>query len=144
MRSLFVCGLLVAVSFRGIAYATEQKSLEIDRAVVGAALGRPVIARETTLKEAQAFCAARVPEMPTPADADAWRQMADKMRRDVLDRVVFRGATAWRDAPLRVEWFDTIPGGPGYTIRKLRYEAAPGLWIPPCSICPKGLTARSQ
>ena len=29
-----------------------------------------------------------------------------------------------------IEWLDTIPGGPGYHIRKLRYEALPGMWIP--------------
>jgi hypothetical protein len=29
-----------------------------------------------------------------------------------------------------VEWAGDLPGGTGYTIRKLRYEAVPGLWIP--------------
>ena len=49
----------------------------------------------------------------------------------MLDKVIFRGeAVKWRDMKAKVEWLDTIPGGPGYTIRKLRYEAAPGMWIP--------------
>ena len=36
----------------------------------------------------------------------------------------------WRDAPLRIDWQESIPGGPGYRMKKLRYEALPGLWIP--------------
>jgi hypothetical protein len=49
----------------------------------------------------------------------------------VLDDVVFRGeAATWRDAPSRVEWLETLDTGPGYHVRKLRFEALPGLWIP--------------
>ena len=36
----------------------------------------------------------------------------------------------WRDAPCGLAWLDTIPGGPGYQIRKFRYEALPGMWLP--------------
>jgi hypothetical protein len=69
--------------------------------------------------------------MPMPSNPDEWNSYADRVRRDVLDRVVYRGAAAeWRDAKTRVEWLDTIDGGPGYRIKKLRYEAVPGLWIP--------------
>jgi len=117
--------------------------VEVDRAVVGAALGRRILARDVAMKDAQAFCAARVPEMPAPADAKAWEQAADQMRRNVLDRVVFHGAQAWRDAPLRVEWLDTLPGGPGYSIRKLRYEAAPGMWIPALLYLPDKIEGRA-
>src|SRR4029077_18588138 len=39
-------------------------------------------------------------------------------------------ANEWSKAPLKVEWLETIPGGPGDRIRKLRYEVAPGWWIP--------------
>jgi dienelactone hydrolase len=48
----------------------------------------------------------------------------------VLDRVVLRGeGKKWRDAKLKVEYFDTTRAD-GYRLRKLRYEAVPGLWIP--------------
>src|SRR5205814_6278614 len=30
----------------------------------------------------------------------------------------------------QVEWFDAEPGGEGYRIKKLRFEALPCLWIP--------------
>ncbi|MCE9525714.1 MAG: hypothetical protein K8R36_06635, partial [Planctomycetales bacterium] len=32
--------------------------------------------------------------------------------------------------PGKVEWLETIDGGEGYKIKKLRYEAIPGMWIP--------------
>ena len=49
----------------------------------------------------------------------------------MLDNVVFRGeAATWRDYAGKVEWLDTIDGGEGYRIKKLRYEALPGLWVP--------------
>src|SRR5205085_3965560 len=73
----------------------------------------------------------RVPRVPAAATAEEWERHARRIRADVLDKVVFRGAAkAWRDAKVGVKWFDAIPGGPGYRIRKLRYEALPGLWIP--------------
>src|SRR5262249_20151928 len=74
---------------------------------------------------------ARILPMPVVQTAAEWEAYANRIRADVLDKVVFRGqAAAWRDAQTKVEWLDTIAGGPGYQIKKLRYEALPGLWIP--------------
>jgi len=44
---------------------------------------------------------------------------------------------------MRVEWLDTIPGGIGYRIRKLRYEALPGLWIPALVYVPEKLAEKA-
>src|SRR6202008_2654145 len=56
---------------------------------------------------------------------------AKRIRADVLEKVVFRGEAAkWRDAKTKVEWLDTIDGGAGYKIKKIRSEVIPGLWIP--------------
>ena len=99
---------------------------------IAALLARPILAPTLPLTEVRAFTAGRVPAMPALTTLADWKTFAERMRRDVLDKIVFRGDTAraWRDAQTSVEWFDTIPGGPGYSIRKLRYEALPGLWIP--------------
>jgi hypothetical protein len=49
----------------------------------------------------------------------------------MLEGIVFRGAAAeWRNTNCGVAWLDTIDGGPGYRIRKFRYEALPGMWLP--------------
>ena len=90
----------------------------------------------TPQREVEAFCEARVVRLPAEDAAErkspeAWQKYADELRKDVLDKVVFRGEAAnWRDCRGKVEWLDTIEGGDGYTIKKLRYEALPGLWIP--------------
>jgi dienelactone hydrolase len=39
-------------------------------------------------------------------------------------------------------WLNTIAGGPGYRIKKLRYEALPGLWIPALLYEPEKLAGR--
>ena len=99
---------------------------------IAALLARPIITPTLPLAEVRAYTASRVPAMPAVTTLAEWKTFADRTRRDVLEKIVFRGDTArtWRDAKTRVEWLDTIPGGPGYTIHKLRYEALPGLWIP--------------
>jgi hypothetical protein len=94
-------------------------------------LSRPILGTNQPEAEVQAFCERRVPPMPELKSAREWRRTAERLRRDMLERVVFRGEAArWRKAKPRVEWLDTIEGGSGYRIRKLRYEAVPGLWIP--------------
>jgi hypothetical protein len=95
-------------------------------------LKHPILAPNQSLQEVQAYYEPKVPRMPKVNSLAEWKTFADQTRRDVLDKIVFRGALAkqWRDAKTKVEWLDMLEGGPGYHVRKLRYEALPGLWIP--------------
>src|ERR1043166_3258030 len=94
-------------------------------------LGREIIGPTQTLAEVQAFTECRVPLIPEVESAGEWNRIAERLRRETLERIVFRGeAAGWRDAKSNVEWLGTIEGGPGYRIKKLRFEALPGLWIP--------------
>jgi hypothetical protein len=104
----------------------------IDPAQFKAALEQPLLAPGEPLKEMRAFIEPRIIKMPEITDRVEWERTAARLRRDMLEQVVFRGvaAAAWRDAKVGVEWLDTIAGGPGYRIRKFRYEALPGMWIP--------------
>jgi hypothetical protein len=96
-----------------------------------AALERKILDADTPMREIADWIDNRVPMMPELKTADEARQWAEDTRKEVFEKVLFRGEAArWRDAATRVEWLDTIEGGPGYTIRKVRYEALPGLWIP--------------
>jgi hypothetical protein len=98
--------------------------------VLSALLGRKFVDADLARAEAEAFLDSRVPPLPAPKTVAEWEKIAARLRKDVLEKVVFRGEAArWRDAATRVEWLDTIPGGPGYSIRKLRFEALPGFWI---------------
>ncbi len=40
------------------------------------------------------------------------------------------------------QWFETIDAGPGYHIRKVRYEAVPGMWIPALLYEPDDLSGK--
>ncbi len=81
--------------------------------------------------EIRAYAKARVPKLQPPETLDAWEKQADQIRRGMLDQVVFRGKAAqWRDAKTKVQWFETLEGDADYHIRKFRYEALPGFWVP--------------
>ncbi|MBI5802630.1 MAG: hypothetical protein HZA92_18145 [Verrucomicrobia bacterium] len=106
-------------------------------------LAREIIGPNLALAEVQAYAEDRVPLMPALKSAAEWEKEAARLRREVLDNVIFRGeARQWRDAKTKVEWLDTIPGGPGYSIRKLRYEALPGLWIPALLYLPEKISGK--
>src|SRR5215475_14333167 len=78
-----------------------------DPPALKAELAREVIGPRQTLAEAQDYLEARVPRMPKPTTAAEWEKEAERLRKDVLDRVVFRGAARdWRDARPKVEWLD--------------------------------------
>ncbi len=106
-------------------------SVQLDEAAIAKTLAHKIIGPELALAEVQMFNETRVPDMPRVRTAAEWQAKADQMRRDVLDKVVFRGGAAkWRNTKLKVEWFGTIKGLPGYRIKKLRFECLPGWWIP--------------
>ncbi|MCZ2340708.1 MAG: hypothetical protein LC104_02795 [Bacteroidales bacterium] len=106
-------------------------------------LAQPLVGLRQPIHEAVEFCEARIQRMPTVQTAAEWQKLADQMRADVLAKVVFRGEAAqWRDAKPRIEYLETIAGGPGYKIKKLRYEAVPGLFIPALLYEPENLKGR--
>lgn len=85
-----------------------------------------------TWSEVRAFVERRVPPVPAADSVDTWRVIAEQLRNDMLRSVIFRGAAEqWRAYSSRVEYLETVPcESAGYSLRKLRYEALPGLWIP--------------
>lgn len=110
---------------------------------VETALAREILDKGKAMADVQAFAEARIPRMPEVRSAEEWTRRADRYRADVFSRVIFRGeAAAWRDAETRVEWLETIEGGPGYRIRKLRFEAIPGLWVPALLYEPESLEGK--
>jgi hypothetical protein len=131
--------LLAALAFLGVlpALPAEEKS------AVQAALEHEIIGPKQTLTETVDYLQGRVPRMPEVTSQAAWQTEADRLRSAILKRVVYRGEAAqWRDARLGLEWQDTIQGGPGYRIRKLRYEALPGLWVPALLYEPEKLSGK--
>src|SRR5262245_13531145 len=117
-----------APSSRGDDIKSDRQTAPAESSLA-AALSRPVLATDRAVLEVRSYVRLRVPRVPAPESIAAWEAFSAKLRQDILDRVVFRGRAAeWRDASCDVQWLDTIPGGSGYTIRKLRFEALPGMW----------------
>jgi Acetyl xylan esterase (AXE1) len=118
------CCCLSALLVGTLAYAD-------DRAAIEKALAHPVVAPDETLKELQDYVDAKIPRMPRIETAAQWKEIERDLRTRMLNEVIFRGEAAnWRDAKSKIEWLDTVPGTRGYRLRKLRFEAVPGLWIP--------------
>jgi dienelactone hydrolase len=70
---------------------------------------------------------APLPKLPaTPAE---WSASASRLRRHLVDDVVFHGwPKEWVDSPPRFEERSVIETGHGYRIRKLRFEIVPGFY----------------
>jgi hypothetical protein len=133
--------IAAAILTASAALVSAARSAEPEQ--IKSLLAHPIIGPQVSMAEVQQFAEVRVPKMPTPTKWDQWHAEADTLRQRTLDEVVYRGeAAAWRDAQTRVEWLDYVDGGPGYRIRKLRYEALPGLWIPALLYEPEKLTER--
>ncbi|MFN0171495.1 MAG: alpha/beta hydrolase family protein [Bryobacteraceae bacterium] len=113
-------------------------------AAVEAALAKPILDPNQPLLEVQVYTAGRVKAMPPVRSAEDWQREASRLRAEVLDKVILRGeARRWNEAPTRVEWVGEIDGGPAYRVRKLRYEAIPGMWIPALLYEPRQLTGKT-
>ena len=126
-----------------LVFATSLLSSPAQTNLLAPLLARNIIGPNLALAEIQSYTENRVPLMPALKSAAEWENEAARLRREALNDVIFRGeARQWRDAKSKVEWLDTIAGGPGYTIRKLRYEALPGLWIPALLYLPEKITGK--
>jgi dienelactone hydrolase len=133
----------VALVVLGIAMASGTSVPAADQKELHSVLAKPITGQTLPLLEVQRYCEARVLRMPSVKTVAEWEAEAARLRAAVLERVVFRGEAArWRHAQCKVEWRDTIEGGPGYRIKKLRYEAVPGLWIPALLYEPEKLSGK--
>jgi hypothetical protein len=87
-----------------------------------------LVAPEVVQYQLQRHLKPRVPKLPGPRDGAAWTQESQRLRRDILDNIVFHGwPPDWVNAPPRFEDAGFLEGK-GYRIRNLRYEIVPGLW----------------
>ena len=110
---------------------TTVTAVEVDSAAIRACTERQILPEGLPTNEVQAFTESRIPLMPVAVDAAAWERIAERTRQQLLSEVVLCGeAAAWDAMPTRVQWLETLDQQPDYKIRKLRFEAVPGMWIP--------------
>ena len=116
----------------GVFYCDFQRPTGKWRAdPVSQALATSLLDSHQSKQQLGNYVSARIPIPKLPETQNSWLDMAESLRKRVLNEVVFRGeARSWRAADARVEWLGEIDGGKGYRIKKFRYEALPDFWIP--------------
>ena len=119
--SSLVVPLILMVS--GLALAQADPDL------VNPVLGEEIQPPNVSVFQMKRYILGRVAKPPVATTANAWTADANQLRRHLLDEVAFHGwPKDWTDSPARFEDMGVIPGGPGYRLRKLRYEIVPGFW----------------
>ena len=117
----FVCWIFL---FSGEVRADNEMAVQ-------SLLNFPLLDPQTAQAEVEAFCEKRVPQLPPYRSLADWKEQASTWRSQLFQHCLFRGqADAWRQLPPAVVWTDELEGGPGYRIKKLRYQVLPGMWIP--------------
>ncbi|MDZ4861373.1 MAG: hypothetical protein SGI88_20560 [Candidatus Hydrogenedentes bacterium] len=103
----------------------------VAQATLADRLAQPLLQPDTAKTQWAAFIRARIPALEIPNSAAAWDAESGRLRSRFLSEIIYKGVPeSWYSAPVRVEWVKDIDTPHGYRIRKLRYEAAPGMWIP--------------
>ena len=103
---------------------------KLDSVKINEWLEKSVVSPDQIRTEISEYIQQLIPSFNVP-DRTTWEHQASALRQEILDKVVFRGVPQeWIDWKAETMWEDTLKVGPGYQIRKLRYQALPGLWIP--------------
>ncbi|MDA0335759.1 MAG: acetylxylan esterase [bacterium] len=93
-------------------------------------LSRRLLGRTTTRKSWLQVLDDALPRLHGVTTPAGWKQRATQVRADLLE-LFFQGhPQGLLEQTPRVQWLGVIEAGPGYRIRKLRYEGYPGLWVP--------------
>ncbi|MEW5978587.1 MAG: hypothetical protein AB1898_22550 [Acidobacteriota bacterium] len=125
-RDLFTrfCPLwvLMAIGFGSVPVLGQTDSRQVT-----AILKDRVIAQNVGLFQLKQYLLGKVTKPPTPASAEAWTAEAKRLKEHLLNDVAFHGwPKEWTTGPAKFEDLGMIESGPGYRMRKLRYEIVPG------------------
>ena len=107
--------------------ATASATAQTDRAMVAPLLEQTIQPQDVTAYELRRFIAKKISPLPAPGTAEQWTAQAKQLRTRLLDEIVFHGwPREWVDSGPKFEDLGIASSGPGYRIRKLRYEIVPG------------------
>jgi dienelactone hydrolase len=96
---------------------------------LGAALAAPIHSPDAVNYQLRRYIRGLVQPLPKPVSAVAWTAEAGRLRKKVLDEVVFHGwPSEWVNEPTRFEDAGEIATQGPYRLRKLRYQVVPGFW----------------
>ncbi|PYT23057.1 MAG: hypothetical protein DMG57_33380 [Acidobacteria bacterium] len=119
---VFTCSTLILAVWLMPVQARAQSDPEYLTSILAQTIQSPVV----TAYQLRQYMMQHVPPLPNPADAQQWTAEAKRIRRHLLDDVVFHGwPREWVNAAPKFEEAGVIQGK-GYRIRKFRYEIVPG------------------
>jgi len=114
---------LVPLGLMHVSLVNGQATPEQLRPILSRQVQPPGIA-EFQLRQ---YLMSRVPLLRVPATSEEWTIEARKLRKHLLDDIVFHGwPREWIEATPKTEDVGVIESGNGYRMRKLRYEIVPG------------------
>ncbi len=127
------CGaLLFTALWAGSVWAqTETTGLNaMEEDYITPVLKYQILSRDVAEFQVRQYLLNQVAAPPkVPSTPQAWTAEAARLRRHLVDDVVFHGwPREWVDAAPRFEETGVIETGGGYRIRKLRYEIVPGFY----------------
>jgi dienelactone hydrolase len=92
-------------------------------------LEQPLSTPDVVAYQLRHYLRGRIAKPVPPATREQWTAEAQRIRKRLLDDVVFHGwPRAWVEAPPKFENVGPAPGGKGYRAYKLRYEIVPGFY----------------
>jgi len=95
--------------------------------MISSMLGDEVIPPAVIAFQVRQYLETHAAPPPVATTAAQWTAEASRLRRHLLNDVVFHGwPQAWIDSPPKFEDLGTIQAGEGYRIRKFRYDIVPG------------------
>jgi dienelactone hydrolase len=102
---------------------------QADPEIVPPILTRQLQSPQLVTFQLQQFLHTKVPALVIPGSAEKWTDQAQRVRRHLLDDVVFHGwPQEWVSSPPHFESLGSVPAGKGYSLRKLRFEIVPGFY----------------
>lgn len=108
------------------------------------ALAEPVLSQEEADAQITRYLLDRIKPLELGSSLKSTELASNGIRQKVLDEVVFRGVPdAWRSHKVKVHDDKLIQTEYGYSIRRIRYEALPGLWIPALIYTPDRLDGKT-
>ena len=108
-------------------FAANLAHAQSDAQQVGAILGEEVLPALVANFQVRDFLLERIADPPSPSGAQDWTAQARRLRAHLLNDVVFHGwPKEWVNSPPKFEDLGVFTSGPGYRMRKLRYEIVPG------------------
>jgi len=112
--------LLFLLSAAGLSFAQS------DADMVTPILSDDVVPASVANFQVRQYLVDRVAPPPVATSAQQWTGEARRLRQRMLE-VVFHGwPPEWVNSPPKFEEVGVMAGGPGYRLRKLRYEIVPG------------------